>query len=67
MDPTATELAAVGSLPDLWAWMGAEDAFIAAWHGALGDPQLIWQIVSIPRSIYDAAAPGCIITMPVLP
>ena len=55
MDPSTQELAAFTNLGDVVAWIGLQDVILAALRDAIGDFQLLREVVLIPRSAWDDA------------
>ena len=55
MDPSAQELAAFANLGDVVAWIGLQDVVLAALRVAMGDFQLLREVVLIPRTAWDDA------------
>ena len=53
MDPSAQELAAFANLGDVVAWIGLQDIVLAALRDAIGDFQLLREVVLIPRTAWD--------------
>ena len=55
MDPSTAELAGFANLEDAIAWVGIPAGTIAALREAIGDFQLLREIVLIPRAAWDEA------------
>ena len=55
MDPSTAELAAFANLADAVAWVGLADDVLNALREAIGDFQILQEVVLIPRPAWDAA------------
>ena len=54
MDPSAQELAAIGTLESAFVWIGMHEGVVAALRESMGDLQLVREVVLIPQGAWDA-------------